>query len=215
MSTAFLFQFGQFAGAVRVAPVTFLAPVVFASVVVATAPARDVLVWEDGETLSKDEDWTEFTLNCDARGTKLWYEVVGGKVQADWAEVVFENGDAQVVDFAEKTHGAGLYSLLDFKDGRKVDAQFCGLSGDLGTFSLASLIWWYLKRSCFTRGWTCTLSGRGPGGPRVDRAAAFKLVGNLLLMALAAGFADMLALGRAMNLAPEEVRQLFDFFTGE
>jgi 3-hydroxyisobutyrate dehydrogenase len=49
-------------------------------------------------------------------------------------------------------------------------------------------------------------------GPRVDRAAAFKLVGNLLLMALAAGFVDMIALGRAMGLAPEDVRQLFDFF---
>jgi 3-hydroxyisobutyrate dehydrogenase len=49
-------------------------------------------------------------------------------------------------------------------------------------------------------------------GPRVDRAAAFKLVGNLLLMAFAAGFSDMIALGRAMSLAPEEVRQLFDVF---
>lgn len=108
---------------VRVAPVTFLAPVVFTGVVIAaaSAPAKDILVWEDGETLAKDEDWTEFTLNCDARGTKLWYEVAAGKVQADWAEVVFENGDTQVVDFAEKSHGAGLYPLLDFKDGRKVD----------------------------------------------------------------------------------------------
>lgn len=106
---------------VRVTPVRYLAPIAFATVVVATAPAHDVLVWEDGETLAKDEDWTEFTLNCDNRGTKLWYEVVAGKVQADWAEVVFENGDTQVVDFAEKTHDAGLYALLDFKDGRKVD----------------------------------------------------------------------------------------------
>ena len=108
---------------VRVAPASFLATVVFAGVVIAAAnaPAKDILVWEDGETLAKDEDWTEFTLNCDSRGTKLWYEVVNGKVQADWAEVVFENGDTQVVDFAEKTHSAGLYSLCDFRDGRKVD----------------------------------------------------------------------------------------------
>ena len=107
--------------AVRVAPAVFLAPVVFAAVVVATVPAREVLVWEDGETLSKGDDWTEFTLDCDQRGTRLYLEVSGGKVQADWAEVVFENGDTRVVDFAEKTHGPGLYSLLDFKDGRKVD----------------------------------------------------------------------------------------------
>jgi hypothetical protein len=108
---------------VRVTPVRYVAPVVFAGVVLAaaSAPARDILVWEDGETLAKDEDWTEFTLNADSRGTKLWLEVASGRVQADWAEVVFENGDTQVVDFAERTHGPGLYSLFDFRDGRKVD----------------------------------------------------------------------------------------------
>ena len=34
---------------------------------------------------------------------------------------MFENGEVQVVDFSEKSHGAGVYELLDFKDGRKVD----------------------------------------------------------------------------------------------
>ncbi len=108
---------------VRVTPGVYLAPMLFAGAVIAatSAPAHDVLAWEDGETISRAEDWTEFTLNCDTRGTRLWYEVVEGKVQADWAEIVFENGDTQVVDFAEKTHGTGLYPLLDFKDGRKVD----------------------------------------------------------------------------------------------
>ena len=66
-------------------------------------------------------DWTELTLNCDSRGTKLWFEIQGGKVQVDWAEVVFENGDTRVVDFKERTYGPGLYPLLDFRDGRKVD----------------------------------------------------------------------------------------------
>ncbi len=108
---------------VRVTPATYLAPVVFAGVViaVANAPAREILVWEDGETLAKDEDWTELTLNCDSRGTRLWLDVTSGRLQMDWAEVVFENGDAQVVDFRERTHAPGLYSLLDFRDGRKVD----------------------------------------------------------------------------------------------
>jgi hypothetical protein len=64
---------------------------------------------------------TEFTLNADARGEKLWLQVVDGRVQFDWAEVVFENGDAAVVDFKERTLGPGLYSLLDFRDGRRVD----------------------------------------------------------------------------------------------
>ena len=108
---------------VRVNAASYLAPVVFTGVVIAAAnaPAHDLVVWEDAETLTKGEDWSEFTLNCDTRGKQLWLEVAGGKAQLDWAEIVFENGEAQVVDFGEKTQGPGLYSLLDFKDGRKVD----------------------------------------------------------------------------------------------
>lgn len=49
-------------------------------------------------------------------------------------------------------------------------------------------------------------------GERVDAAAAYKLLGNLFLMALAAGFMDMLALGRAMGLSPAEVGALFEHF---
>jgi hypothetical protein len=108
---------------IRRIPAVFLAPVVFTGVVVAatSAPPGDLLAWEDGETLERDNDWTEFTLNCDSRGTKLWLEITGGKAQVDWAEVVFENGETQVVDFRERTYGPGLYSLLDFHDGRKVN----------------------------------------------------------------------------------------------
>lgn len=106
---------------VRVAPGVFLAPIVFTGVVVATRPAHDVMVWEDTETLHRREDWTEFTLDCEARGAKLYIDVEQGKAQVDWAEVVFANGDTRVVDFTEKTYGPGLYPLLDFADGRKVD----------------------------------------------------------------------------------------------
>ena len=49
-------------------------------------------------------------------------------------------------------------------------------------------------------------------GPRVDQAAAFKLLGNLILMAFAAGFTDFIALARAMNLSPSEAGTLFDHF---
>lgn len=49
-------------------------------------------------------------------------------------------------------------------------------------------------------------------GPRIDQAASFKLLGNLQLLAFIAGFADILALARAMNLSPTEVCGLFDHF---
>jgi hypothetical protein len=106
---------------VRVTPGHYLAPVVFGGVLVATAPAQDLLVWQDSEMLNKGDDWTEFTLNADARGTRLWLSVQTGRIQFDWAEVVFENGDARVVDFKEGAYGEGMYPLLDFADGRKVD----------------------------------------------------------------------------------------------
>jgi hypothetical protein len=35
--------------------------------------------------------------------------------------VVFDNGEAQVVDFNDRTLGRGVYSLIDFRDGRKID----------------------------------------------------------------------------------------------
>src|SRR5262249_39916056 len=104
----------------RVWPRVFLAPVFWRPVVV-VAPAADALVWEDGETLSKDEEWTEFTLDVNDRGRALLIEIASGSVDLDFAEVVFDNGDTQVVDFEEKTHDHGVYSLLDFRDGRKVD----------------------------------------------------------------------------------------------
>ncbi len=107
--------------AIRVQPVRFLPAVFWTGVIVATAPRRDFLVWEDGETLARDEDWTEFTLNCDNSGRQLWLEVAAGSAQFDWAEIVFENGDTQVVDMKEWERGPGHYELLNFPDGRRVD----------------------------------------------------------------------------------------------
>jgi hypothetical protein len=108
---------------VRNIPSIFLAPVVFTGTAVAAeaAPTQDVLVWQDNETVRRVDDWTEVTLNCQNSGTKLWLEVATGKAQLDWAEVVFENGETRVVDFNEKAYGPGLYSILDFSDGRRVD----------------------------------------------------------------------------------------------
>lgn len=104
---------------VVVAPHAFLVPIVWTAAAV-TRPDRETIVWEDRETVSKDEDWTEFTLNVEDRGQRLLLEI-DGRAQLNFAEVVFENGDVQVVDFNEKTHGSGVYSLLDLEDGRRVD----------------------------------------------------------------------------------------------
>lgn len=49
-------------------------------------------------------------------------------------------------------------------------------------------------------------------GPRVDAAAAYKLLGNLFLLSLTAGFTDVLALAKSMGVSPSEVAGLFDHF---
>ena len=49
-------------------------------------------------------------------------------------------------------------------------------------------------------------------GSRVDAAAAFKLLGNSFLISLAGGFTDLLALAKAMHVAPAEAATLFDHF---
>lgn len=106
---------------VRVAPRVYLAPVVFGAVVLATLPPPSARGWTATEQLVRDEGWTDFTMNVDRRGTGLLLEIDRGAAQLNFAEVVFENGDTQVVDFNEKVHGSGAYTLLDFRDGRKVD----------------------------------------------------------------------------------------------
>ena len=49
-------------------------------------------------------------------------------------------------------------------------------------------------------------------GPQPERAAAFKLFGNLFLMSMTAGIADLLSLAKAMGIKPEEAATLFDSF---
>jgi 3-hydroxyisobutyrate dehydrogenase len=49
-------------------------------------------------------------------------------------------------------------------------------------------------------------------GPRPDAAAAFKLMGNLFLMFLTTGLADMLMLAKATGVAPEDAARLFESF---
>lgn len=106
---------------VRVAPRLYLGAAVFGAVVVASLPPAPARAWSGSEELDKEDGWTDFTLDTDRRGTRLLLEVEKGKAQISFAEVVFENGEAQVVDFNDRTLAHGLYSLLDFKDGRKVD----------------------------------------------------------------------------------------------
>ncbi len=104
---------------VRITPRVHLTPVVFRPVVVTTIPSN--VVWHDSEEIDRNEGWTDFTMNVDRRGDRMLLQIDRGAAELSYAEVVFENGEAQVVDFNDRTYGKGVYALLDFKDGRKVD----------------------------------------------------------------------------------------------
>jgi len=111
---------------VVVAPRRYSAPITFRPVTYtwAVVPVSSTVTrpwsWEDAEVLVKGEDWTEFSLHANCRGTAVVAEFEG-KVQVEWAEIVFGNGDAQVVDFNQKTQSNGPYRLVDIKDHRVVD----------------------------------------------------------------------------------------------
>jgi hypothetical protein len=100
------------------APLVYLPAVTWAPTV-ASLPARERLVWEDSETIESEEGWVDANFGVDGKGDALLLEVKGN-AELNFAEVTFANGNVQVVDFNEKTHGTGLYRLLDFADGRHV-----------------------------------------------------------------------------------------------
>jgi len=100
------------------APLVYLPALAWRSMVVAM-PASDRLVWQDSETIARDEDWVDTNFGVDSSGNALFLNI-DGKTKLNFAEVTFANGNVQVVDFNEQTHGSGIYKLLDFADGRHV-----------------------------------------------------------------------------------------------
>jgi hypothetical protein len=100
------------------APLVFLPSVAWTAAVV-SMPPRDRLVWEDSETIERDEDWVDANFGIDGKGDALFLQIQGN-AQINFAEVTFANGNVQVVDFNDRAHTDGIYQLLDFPDGRHV-----------------------------------------------------------------------------------------------
>jgi hypothetical protein len=82
-------------------------------------PSSERLVWQDSERIDRDEGWVDTNFGVDESGDALFLDI-NGKAKLNFAEVTFANGNVQVVDFNELTHGTGTYRLLDFTDGRRV-----------------------------------------------------------------------------------------------
>lgn len=100
------------------APVVFLPSLVWAPRVV-SMPGSDRLVWQDNETIKDAEGWVDANFGIDESGNALFLDL-SNRTRLNFAEVVFANGNVQVVDFNERTHAPGFYKLLDFNNGRHV-----------------------------------------------------------------------------------------------
>jgi hypothetical protein len=106
--------------------VTLSAPVVYLpartwNARVVSLPSSERLVWQDSEEIHGDEGWVDTNLGVDSTGNALFIKI-DGLAQLSFAEVVFGNGNVQVVDFNDSAQRAGVYNLLDFSDGRHVNA---------------------------------------------------------------------------------------------
>jgi hypothetical protein len=99
-------------------PLVFLPSLAWKPRVVAL-PTSDRLLWQDSEKIASDEGWVDSNFGVDSSGHALFLQI-DGKAELNFAEIVFANGGVQVVDFDGRTHGTGIYSLLDFADGRHV-----------------------------------------------------------------------------------------------
>lgn len=82
-------------------------------------PPPERIVWTDTETIARDEEWVDTNYGVDGVGKKLVLDI-NGKAKLNFAEVTFDDGNVQVVDFTEGTYGPGSYNLLDLAGGQHV-----------------------------------------------------------------------------------------------
>ncbi len=102
------------------APLRYLPVVAFTAAAVAiTLPPRERLIWQDVETIEREEDWVESNFGVDEGGDALYLEI-DGRAELDFADITFENGEVQSIDFNEGTYSRGLHRLLDFPGRRQV-----------------------------------------------------------------------------------------------
>lgn len=100
------------------APLTYLPEMTWTPVAV-PLPPTERLIWQDSETIARDDEWVDQSFGVDQSGNALFLDI-RGQAKLLFADVTFANGNVQVVDFNDRTYGSGVYRLLDFADGRHV-----------------------------------------------------------------------------------------------
>jgi hypothetical protein len=77
-----------------------------------TLPPGERVVWQDTQSIARDEEWVDVNYGVDGNGSALVLDL-DGEAKLNYAEVTFANGNVQVVDFEEQSHEKGTYKLLD------------------------------------------------------------------------------------------------------
>lgn len=106
----------------RVVPVAgaiiYLSTIPFAAVAMAAPPAER-LSWQDTETIHLDEEWVDCNFGVDERGGAVFLQV-DGQAQLAFADVAYENGEVQVVDFEERIYANKTFRLYEIPGLRNV-----------------------------------------------------------------------------------------------
>lgn len=100
------------------APLVFLPRIAWTPVIVPLPPAER-MVWQDSESIAKDEGWVDANFGIDSSGQALFLDI-DGTARLNFAEVTFVNGDVQVLDFNDQGYKSGIYKLMDFVASRHV-----------------------------------------------------------------------------------------------
>jgi len=107
--------------AIRVTPRAFLPRRIFPATVIKVRPAPAAIVWHEVEPFALDDGWTEASLVVTHTGRHLYFEIAEAPVSVSFAEVVYDDGETQVVDFNDRTYQPGYYGLLDLDTARGID----------------------------------------------------------------------------------------------
>lgn len=106
---------------IRVTPRVYLPRVVFPARVIHVRPAPAKVVWYAYEPFVVDDGWTEVAFAVSSAGAHLDFELDGGPARVSFAEVVYDDGETQVVDFDDRVYVAGYYPMVTLERPRPVD----------------------------------------------------------------------------------------------
>lgn len=100
-------------------PRVFLPLVLWPAVRVSLPPVGWV-VWNDEQPLARANGWTELLFDVHEHGRLLLLDL-GGEAELDFAEVTFEDGAVQVVDFGRSLRQPASYQLLPLAPQREIE----------------------------------------------------------------------------------------------